>query len=211
MADNWLTLLVPYFLLSCGSVLDGYFAMQEFSKSVADPAGRVVYAGKGIFVEVSYWLEDAPAFAPMVAIGIDPGYLLISSTTFNRIGLWYAIPENVEARQYSMWRFSNAFELEISLMRIRDEVIDVYAKPLWLHPERLAALVERRYREVLASYAEQTLNKKRLDAEAAFNTGNYEQALIIYRDIGIDSLTPTERKRCEVASKRMRFSVVGTN
>ena len=43
---------------------------------------------------------------------------------FDRIGLWYAIPEGRKERDYGLWLYSNAEELREVLIRIRDEIID---------------------------------------------------------------------------------------
>jgi hypothetical protein len=184
-------------------VFDAYFTAHEFRLVHADPAGRVTYSDGGSFVEFSYWLEDAPKFAPMIAIGVDSRYSSAAHMGFNRIGVWYAIPETMEARQYGTWHFSDLQTLEVSLRRIRSEVIEVYAKPLWLCPKHLATLIDRRRQEVSADRDGQALEMKRRDAEAAFTSSDYEQALTIYRDIGIERLTPLEQKRVEIAIRRL--------
>ena len=47
------------------------------------------------------------------------------------------IPPDSEVRDYGLWTFSNAEEFKV-VSRIRDEVVDVYARPLWEDPDRLA-------------------------------------------------------------------------
>ena len=94
----------------------------------------------------------------MVSIGLSDEAHLYSG--FDRIGLWYAVPEGSALRDYETWRYSNADELKQVLTRIRDEVVDVYARPLWDNAEKLAELIARRLQEVKAEQQAGALKKR---------------------------------------------------
>jgi len=138
-------------------VFDHYLRQYGFGSGEADEAGCLTYRRDYVFLEVHYYVEDRPKYSPMVSIGLsDKAHHL----AFDRIGLWYAIPESSELRDYEIWRYSNADELKQVLTRIRDEVVDVYARPLWENTQKLAELIERRFQEYKAERQEDPLKKR---------------------------------------------------
>lgn len=200
MNKDWPSL--SYFEPLCRKVFDQYFMQRGFINSKADKTG-CAYFMNDIFLRVHYYLEDSPKFSPMVTIGFvkkQPN----SSVESESIGLWYAVPETIEARNYESWIFSNVEELEKSLIRLRDEVVDIYAKFLWEHPLELRRLVDKLKEEVRKRYNAEIMEKKKKDAESAFRNKNYQEALKIYDEIDVSYLSPAELKRIELSRKYIR-------
>ena len=139
-------------------VFEHYLRQHGFWKGEIDKAGYLTYRRGDVFLQLHYYVEDRPKYSPMVSIGLSDEIHLYSG--FDRVGLWYAVPQGSQLRDYETWRYSNADELKRVLSRIRDEVVDVYARPLWDSPDKLERLIEQRYEEVKAERRESPLKKK---------------------------------------------------
>jgi hypothetical protein len=154
---DWLDLRADYFEQAARDVFDQYLQQHGFGRGEADEAGCLTYRRRQLFLQVHYFIEDSPKYSPMVSIGLaDKAHRL----AFDRIGLWCAIPESSELRLYEDWRYSNADELKQALTRIRDEVVDVYGRPLWENKKKLEELIEKRFQEVKAERQEDPLKKR---------------------------------------------------
>jgi hypothetical protein len=154
---DWMELRADYFEQVAREVFDQYLGQYGFGRGEADEAGCLTYRRRKVFLHLNYFVEDSPKYSPMVNIGLaDRAHYL----TLDRIGLWYAIPEGSELRFYEDWRYSNADELKSVLTRIRDEVVDVYARPLWENAEKLAELIASRLQEVKAERQAGPLRKR---------------------------------------------------
>jgi hypothetical protein len=200
---SWLDLAVDYFEAVSREVFDDYMQTHGFARGDADEIGGLTFRRGNRFLEVDYYVEDRPDFSPQVRIGLVRWATLRSG--FDRIGLWYAIPENRKERDYELWRYSNAEELKQVLTRIRDEVVDVYARPLWENPKELAALIARNSRDAKAErereIQNEMLRREREEAERAFRSHDYRKAATLYTQIGESKLSPVERKRYELSKK----------
>ena len=155
---NWLDLRIDYFEQVARDVFEHYMRQHGFGKGEADKEGYLTYRRDDVFVQLHYYVEDRPNYSPMVSVGLRDEAHLYSG--FDRIGLWYAIPEGSGLRDYETWRYSNAGELKQVLTRIRDEVVDVYARPLWEKQKKLEELIEKRFQEVKAERQEGALKKR---------------------------------------------------
>ena len=202
-ARSWLDLAVDYFEPIAREVFDAYMQDHGFSRGKANEIGGLTFRRGGRFMEVDYYVEESPRFSPYVSIGLLRWFTLRAG--FDRIGLWYAIPEGRKERDYGLWLYSNAEELREVLIRIRDEVVEVYARPLWENPKRLSALVEQRFREAKAErdreIENEMLRRTREEAERAFRSHDYSKAATLYGQIGGPNLSPVERKRLELSKK----------
>jgi len=155
---DWLELRVDYFEQVARDVFDHYMRQHGFGSGEADDAGYLTYSRDRVFLQLHYYVEDRPRYSPMVSVGLsDAAHLYLG---FDRIGLWYAIPKGNELKDYETWRYSNADELKQVLTRIRDEVVDVYARPLWEDSKKLAELIDKRYQEVKAERQGGALKKR---------------------------------------------------
>jgi hypothetical protein len=173
----------------------------RFGKGEADEIGCLTYHRREVFVRVYYYVEDRPNYSPMVGIGLDLKSPL--APAFDKIGLWYAVPPTAEERNYETWTFSNGDELRDVLSRIRDQVVEVYARPLWEDPDQLAVLIDRRDQEYEAERTAAVVNKNKQEAERAFRAQDYEKAAELYSLINEADLSMAERKRHEIAKRHI--------
>jgi hypothetical protein len=202
---SWLDLAPDYFAPVCREIFDEYMRGHNFVRDEANDDGYVTYRRGDRFLKFHYYVEDSPKFSPMISIGLAGA--AAPRPGFDRIGLWYAIPANREERDYGLWRYSNAAELNKVFTRIRGEVVDVYARPLWENPKELAELVRQRHKEAKAERdAEiegEMLRRQREQAEGAFRSHDYSKAAALYGQIGDSKLSAVERKRYELSKKHI--------
>jgi hypothetical protein len=199
--SDWLDLKADYFEPVCRSVFDAYLKRHRFGPGRADEAGCLAYRRGRCVLEIHYYVEESPNFSPMVTIGLVPKFAL--RPRLGAIGLWYAVPEGAEAHDYGSWRFSNADELRVAMSRVRDEVVEVYARPLWEQSKTLAALIVKRMAEVDAERNAEILRRKKSEAEAAFVSRDYGKAAALYGRMRESELSALERKRFAYAKKQL--------
>lgn len=197
--ESWLALRAEYFEPVAREVFDDYLRRHGFGDGEADEAGCLTWRRGEVFLQVHYYVEDRPDYSPMVTVGLARTSPLVPA--FDRIGLWYAIPEDSEERDYESWTFSNAGELKQTLTRIRNEVVDVYASPLWENSDQLLSLIDQRYAEVKAERTAEIVNRNKEEAERAFRAHDYEKAARLYGLMKDSDLSAAERKRHEIARK----------
>ncbi len=132
----------PFFARVCRRVLGEYLESNGFSETSVDVTGVPTFSRFGVFLEVGYDLESAPSYEPTVVLGVGEKTY---DESFQPCGVpfWYVIPGNLEENKYSDWTFKTEAELEKVLARIRDEVLELYAKPLWLNLDRLEKVISR--------------------------------------------------------------------
>jgi hypothetical protein len=199
--EDWLKLRSDYFEPVAREVFDDYLRQHGFGKGEADETGCLTYHRREVVLRVYYWVEDNPNYSPMVSIGLDLKSPL--SPAVEQIGVWYAVPPNADERNYETWRFSNDDQLRDVLSRIRDRVVDVYARPLWEDPDLLARLIDQRNEEYVAERAAEVIDRKKQDAERAFRTKDYEKAAQLYGTMNQADLSTAERKRHEIAKRHI--------
>jgi hypothetical protein len=197
--NDWQALAIPYFTPVCRSVLDGYMTRNEFGRSTVTDLGMLVYHREDIFLYFHYYIEENPNFSLMVNIGFNRFDAVLASIEAESIGLWVVIPEDEEAAEYPQWLFRNESELEHSVVRVRDDVMDIYAKPLWNNPPELSKKIKRFRTECAKTQTKEAVEIKRKEAETAFRYGKYEKAARLYSEIDPSTLSAVERKRLELA------------
>ena len=198
---DWLDLKADYFDPVSRCVFDAYLKRHGFGAGRADEAGCLAYRRGRCVLEIHYYVEERPSYSPMVTIGLVPKFSL--RPPLGAIGLWYAVPEGVEAHEYAAWRFSSADALRAAMTRIRDEVVEVYARPLWEESKTLAALIDRRMAEVKSERNADILRRKKSEAEEAFLSRDYGKAAALYGRMRESELSALERKRYAYSKKRL--------
>ena len=199
--EDWLKLRSEYFESVARDVFDDYLRQHGFGEGEADETGCLTYHRSEVFLRVYYWVEDSPNYSPMVSVGVDLKSPLVPAV--EQMGLWYAVPKDAEERNYETWTFSEPDELKLVLSRIRDEVVDVYARPLWEDPDRLAVLIDRGNEEYKAERSNEIADRNKQDAERAFRAHDYEKAAQLYGLINEADLSLAERKRHEIAKRHI--------
>jgi hypothetical protein len=201
---SWWDFAPEYFERVVREVFDEYMHGHGFACDEAHTGG-IIYRRGNRFLELSYYLEDCPKFSPNIKVGLTGA--AASCSGIDRIGLWQAIPANRAERDYELWRYSNAAELNKVFTRVRDEVVDVYARPLWENPNELAELLEQSFRKMKAERDDEIqremLRRQREQAERAFRAREYRKAASLYGQIGDSNLSPVERKRYALSKKYM--------
>lgn len=201
MSVDWLSLKADYFEPVGREVFEAYLRGHGFEAGRADEIGSLSYARGDCRLRLHYYVEERPRYSPMVSIGLLGG--AASRPALHEIGLWYAVPPGGEVRDYGLWLFSDPDELRRALTRIRDEVVEVYARPLWENPERLARLIERREREFIAERRAEASGQRRAEAEQAFKSQDYGKAAALYGQMDDSELSPAERKRYEMSKRHL--------
>jgi len=138
MENGWMQLALPYFGEVIRAVFDEWF-LTRGARVVRDVvAGPIWYeSSAGVIVEFTYYLEDAPRYAPTINLGVMDG------SVFRGVGLWAVIPQDKAETEYYRWSFSDPVQLQNSFERIRDEIMPVYVDPLLSKPETLLSAAER--------------------------------------------------------------------
>lgn len=139
---------------------------------------------------------------PKVSVRVGIGYVN-DDGFYNYVGLWAAIPESDPRRHYWDWLFSNAEELEAVMRRIRDEVVDVFALPLWDRPGAIKELVDRYEEEQRLKALAEAAERTKQEAHAAFQEGDYAKTVALYERLTLAELEPSHRKRLEIARKKL--------
>lgn len=147
---SWQDLRVDYFERIGREVFDEYMKRRGFGRGEADDIGGLTYHRGNQFATIDYSVEDRPTYSPHVEIGFTrtrsrrlrsyARWLVGGSArpiSLDRLPLWYAIPSDSQHRDYERWRYSSEAELRQALARLRDEVVEVYARPLWEDPQEL--------------------------------------------------------------------------
>lgn len=136
--NGWMQLALPYFGEVTHVVFDEWF-LTRGARVVRDVAyGPIWYeSSAGVIVEFTYYLEDAPRYAPTINLGVMDG------SVFRGVGLWAVIPKNKAEAEYYRWSFSDPGQLRNSFERIRGEIMPVYVDPLLSKPETLLSAAER--------------------------------------------------------------------
>ncbi len=198
MSGDWLSLKADYFETVGGEVFEAYLRRHGFEAGRADEIGSLSYDRGYCRLRLHYYVEERPRYSPMVSIGLPGG-----AAGLHEIGLWYAVPQGSEVRDYGLWRFSDPEELRRVLTRIRDEVVEVYARPLWENPERLAVLIESREREYVNEREAEASGRRKTEAEQAFKSHDYRTAAALYGQMNESELSPAERKRYEMSKRHL--------
>jgi hypothetical protein len=191
---NW---LLPYFEKVCRKVFEGYMTQHGFKKTRLINDVALYYFHENTYLSLSYDIMDRPRYPVLIGIGLD------KKSFFEGIGLWYTIPA-YEKLDRSYWYFSNETELEINLTRIRDEIINVYAKPLWRDELKLETFIARWNQERIEVEKKEYLKNKKIEGSNAFKRGDFQKTVNIYYEIGIENLTAAESKRFEIAKKNIK-------
>lgn len=135
--NGWERLIVPFFTPVCRRVLTPYLTERGFHETDAKVGGGLVYQRADVFFEISYYLETVPNEITLV---------LGTHRTFGRAvraPLWF-VKCGGDPDPGELWqRFRTEAELEGVVTRIRDELLRVYAEPLWDDGQRLDQLIAR--------------------------------------------------------------------
>jgi hypothetical protein len=174
------------------NVLGDYLRRQGFVQTSVEQS-RVEFLCATVVISLSYYPEDPPPRGLNTGIGIRQG-----DGSRRTVGMWALIPAGEMAGRYSQWRFSSDPELESTLVRLRDEVIDLFAAPFWREPRLLVDVVDQEELQREQMY-EADLDQRHLRAaRRAFEAGDFRLAIDSYA-LASDRLSKVDEKRLKVA------------
>lgn len=197
--DSFLkTLSVKYFQETSKKVLDKYLIKYGFKLLEANQT-KITYKKDNIFLEIYYYPEDIPNYYLMIGIGFvqkDNGSLM-----YDGMGLWYALSQN--SHDYKHWNFSSQEELERNLAQICNDVLEKYAKSLWENPDKLRSLIDAQLNRVKEDDKEKFKSQRLLKAKQAFKAEQYNEALRIFEEVGVNNLSTVELQMYNRCRKKL--------
>jgi hypothetical protein len=132
---DWDELNCPFFGTICRKTLNSYLESEGFIEHKWTSIGGLVYRRMDVYLEIAYNPEDSP-YSPDIGLSFAPNtYDKAARPT--GIPLWFILCPDTPARSYPSWTFKTEDDLKSVLTRIQADVLDPYAKPLWLECDRL--------------------------------------------------------------------------
>ena len=202
--EGWMQLRASYFENVCHSILDEYFYSIGLCNIVVRPTS-VRYDNGQQYISIDYWVEDFPDYIVMIGVGFlvyKAGHV---EGAEHGIGLWYALSEMGMSIDTG-WRFSNESELREVLINVKDNVLPIYVAELLAKPTKLQSLIEKYWNEMQQQYQNDLLKQYRTRANAAFDTGDYGEALRLFSIMEPSEFTEVDHKRMEIARKKIQTS-----
>jgi len=184
-----------FFIDTCRKVMDIYLYSNGF-KIHNFTATEVIYYRNNIFLEMSYEPFDCPDYC---IIGIGYKKEVEKIQYYPSVGIWYLLPSDFG--EYN-WKFSDEISLEAGLVRVRDEMIDKYIKPLWENQYCLMQKIDKYWEERSARDKEEEIRRKRLRARDEYKKGNYKIAIELFEEMGIENLLQVDEKMYQISLKR---------
>lgn len=138
--SGWRSLTCSYFAAVCREILSHYFERFGFIETTQSAIGGVYFKRDDVFIEISYEPETYPKYSPSVIVGIGDAKYDDSGLPCG-VPLWYVVPQRDAVPRYTSWTFSNEGELRATLLRIREEVLEGYAAPLWSDRDYLNSVI----------------------------------------------------------------------
>jgi hypothetical protein len=174
------------------SVLGDYLRGHGFVETSVERS-HVELVRAGVVLSLSYYPEDPPPRGLITGIGIrqDDG-------SRRTVGMWLLIPAGDPAGQYSQWRFTSDPELESTLARLRDEVLDRFAAKYWREPGLLVDVVDQEELRREQMYEAASEQRHLRAARRTFDVGDFRLAIDSYA-LASDGLSKVDEKRLKVA------------
>ena len=202
MKDSYKDYYAPYFGDTCREVLADHLGGIGFRVAADNRPFRFSFCSQTVYLTCSYWPEEIPRYHLDSVTGFNghvPG--ATDATTLSWIPWWFVVPDESSLHADGLWCFGSEGELRTVLKRLREEVIDVYFRPLWASPSRLAALCEAFTANRRADYEASGVAELRRKAERSYFAKDYRLSLSYYEQIVEGRLTPLERKRVSYMRK----------
>jgi hypothetical protein len=136
VTSDWDNLNCLFFASTCRRILNDYFEAHGFVESPNLRGVGVLYRWFDIFLEVGYEPITCPDYSPTIVLGTGPD-IYDESGLPACVPFWYVIPDSLPESGYSLWTFRDEAQLKGVLVRIKVEILEPHAKPLWLSLDRL--------------------------------------------------------------------------
>ncbi len=158
------------------------------------------------FAEVERLWKDGPRYCPRMHIGaLVPNHADLRRRS---VDICHTVPAEHELRRYNfLWRYTSPVECAAALTKVRDLILEPFARPYLDDVPRLIALLSARARELDQEWQEQIDSHNesilRTAAEEAFREKDYEQVDRNYSRIDNARLSQLERQKLEFAKSRL--------
>lgn len=141
VSTGWERLNCPFFESTVRRVAGPYFAAQGFEEDTRTAVGGIVYRRGTVFIEVTYEPITCPKYSPAIILGVgqnehDDRWRLDS------VPLWHLVSSDRPESKCLLSRFDTESMLVQLLQQMLAELVDPYAKPLWLDTTALRRNVD---------------------------------------------------------------------
>ncbi len=191
-----------YFLPAVREVLDPLLGDEGFRYAGDHREVTAYWTAGDRFFRVGYLPETKPDYELVIGLGQSEGSPLQPKSSTNSVGVWRLLPRDV-APQIADWRFHSPESLSQELRRAWREAVAPYVLPLLSEGNRLGRIIEEHNDELTED--DENLMEDRLlaHARAQFEAGNFAEAVHAYDELGEEPLTRADRKRLEIARRRL--------
>jgi hypothetical protein len=191
-----------YFLPTVREVLDPLLAGEGLSYEGDHREVTAYWAAGDRFFRVGYLPETKPDYELVIGLGEADGSPLGPKSSTNSIGVWRLLPRDV-APQIADWRFHSPESLREELRRAWSEAVAPYVLPLLSKEHQLSQLIEEHNYELAEEDENLMQNRLLAYARVQFETGRFAEAIHAYDELGDEPLTRADRKRLEIARRRL--------
>lgn len=140
--NEWSQLSCSYFSSVCLSTLSNHLLVDGFDVSHVSDTGNVLFIRENyglLFEQIS---EFSPKYYLNVLIKSMPKDLNQMSSLSQYIPLWFLIQDEILRNDLVLLAFTSQDELIHLLLKVYNEAILVYAKPVWNNPNLFAEKYE---------------------------------------------------------------------
>ena len=196
-----------YFVPIARKVFDAWLAQHGLRWAGVRNRTRANWARGRLWFSVEYWPETRPRYELLFATGEFEGANFELARPGLGIGIWRLFPQKAQPKAGD-WEFRDAEQLREVLTTVWDTQIVPYVAPLWRPGDgRLSAVIaetERQLREQEAAERRGRTNDRHLrSARDHFAARRYRESVREYENVDDDALTNADRKRFEIARKRV--------
>jgi len=190
-----------YFVPTVRRTLDDLFAERGFGYAGEFRGVSVCWACDSRFVSVGYMPETLPRYELLGAGEADVSAQQLPSRG-NEVGVWRLLPPDI-APQIADWRFDSPQALERELRRAWSQAIVPYVMPALQENGRLRNVFAQQNAEADAERRHQLDARLLRHAREQFSAGRFAETVKAYDELPADALTAADRKRRDIAWRRM--------
>lgn len=207
--NDWDQLYCSYFGEVCLSELAPPLGGDGFVAIRVEDHGAVIFKRSEVFMEIGYEVESSPNYTPTLVVGIGDSKYGKAGKCMG-VPLWFVMTDGEPSSKYPIWKFSTRQQLQELLRKLKSEVLDRYARPLWLHIGLLETAV-RNFQEYLADVQVQGLERSALNKESvyrrnavkAFTEKDYLKFVDEMSNVSKDRMTPVDLRRLDYALRKI--------
>lgn len=202
MSDPLAGYYADYFAAVARQALDDLLAEHGF-KYVGDHRNVTLYWSDGShFFRVGYLPETTPRYELLLGVGEEEDVVPAPKSAHNSVGVWRLLPPDI-APQIVDWRFDSPQQLERELRRAWTEAIVPYVLPALEEEGCVRRVIAEQSGEARAE-RERLMDGRLLRfARQQFDARQFARAVQAYDELPADALTAADRKRREIAQRRM--------